>query len=60
MLTIPRQSIVNHIDNIKIWQEFEALPSGEMVLASDDMMIEMSLADVFAKTVILRTTRHSG
>ena len=60
VLTIPRQSIVNHIDNIKIWQEFEALPSGEMVLASDDMMIEMSLADVFAKTVILRTTRHSG
>ena len=59
VLTIPKQSIVNHIDNIKIWQEFEALPSGEMVLASDDMMIEMSLADVFAKTVILRTTRHS-
>ena len=60
VLTMPKQSIVNHIDNIKVWQEFEALPSGEMVLASDDMMIEMSLADMFAKTVILRTTRHSG
>ena len=60
ILTIPKQSIVNHVDNMKIWQDFSVLPTGETVLATDDMMIELSLADVFAKSVILRTTRHSG
>lgn len=60
ILTIPKQSIVNHVDNMKIWQDYSVLPTGETVLATDDMMIELSLADVFAKSVILRTTRHSG
>ena len=60
ILTVPKQSIVNHVDNMKIWQDFSLLPTGETVLATDDMMIELSLADVFAKSVILRTTRHSG
>ena len=60
ILTVPKQSIVNHVDNMKIWQDFSVLPTGESVLATDDMMIELSLADVFAKSVILRTTRHSG
>lgn len=60
VLTIPRQSIVNHVDNMKIWQDFDTLPTGETVLVTDDMMIELSLADTFAKTVVLRTTRRSG
>ena len=60
ILTVPKQSILNLVDNMKIWQDFSLLPTGETVLATDDMMIELSLADVFAKSVILRTTRHSG
>ena len=31
ILTVPKQSIVNHVDNMKIWQDFSLLPTGETV-----------------------------
>ena len=58
-LTIPKQSGVNWVDNMKCTQEFTKLDNGERVLTVDDMMVELSALKNLAKAVVIRTTRRS-
>lgn len=59
-LSIPHKSEVNFVDGMSIRQEFSRLPSGEWVLSSDDMAVELTLFDFFQKGIVIRNTRLSG
>lgn len=58
-LSLPRGTGVNFVDGLSITQEFERLRTGERVLTTDDMTLELSVADFMAKAVIMRHTRLS-
>lgn len=58
-LTLPKSSIVNFVDNMKIEQEYTKLPNGEWVLTVDDMMVELRVNDLLGKMLVTRTTRLS-
>ena len=56
---LPNQTDVNFVESLKIIQEFSQLPSGEWVLTTDDMAVELVLFDFIQKGVAIRTTRLS-
>lgn len=58
-MTIPRQSTVNFVNNVKIVQEYERLANGQWVLSRDDMTTEMGLLNSLNNFNISRTTRLS-
>ena len=58
-LTIPKQSDVNFIDDLKIQQEYSLLPNGEWVLTTDDMVAELHIVTKSTNLVCIRTTRLS-
>lgn len=57
--SIPRQSSVNFVDNMMIQQEFRQLPTGERVVTSNDMLIEISVASFLHKLQVKRVIRNS-
>ncbi len=59
-LSIPRNSIVNFVESMSVVQGFATLPSGERVLAVDDMAVELGLFDFIQKGIVTRTTRLSN
>ena len=59
VLTLPKSSVVNFVDNLRMEQEYTRLANGEWVLTKDDMMVEMSLAKFLTKAAVIRTTRFS-
>ena len=59
-LSIPHNSIVNFVESMSIVQGFATLPSGERVLAVDDMAVELGLFDFIQKGIVTRTTRLSN
>ena len=60
-LSLPKQTSVNFVDNMKIQQEFEQLDNGEWVLTRDDMLAELSyLKKLLQQAVVIRATRMSG
>ena len=59
-LSLPKRSDVNFTDELNILQEYTRLPSGEWVLTTDDMMVELSVAKFLTKAIVIRTTRMSG
>ena len=58
-MTIPRQSNVNFVKNVKILQEYEQLPDGQWTLTRDDMTTELELASFFRSFIVSRITRLS-
>ena len=58
-MTIPKQSNVNFVENVKIVQEYEQLPDGQWVLTVDDMTTDLSLASFLRSATMTRTTRLS-
>ena len=58
-LILPHQTGVNFVENLHIKQEFQPLPTGEWVLAEDDMTVELVLFDFIQKGIAIRTTRLS-
>ena len=58
-LTLPKQSSVNFVKNMRIEQEFEQLPNGEWVLTQDDAITELSFAKFLQQAIVIRTTRYS-
>ncbi len=58
-LNLPKKSGVNFVDNMDIIQEFEQLPTGEWVLKTDDMIVEMTLMKIMQGFQIRRVTRYS-
>lgn len=57
-LGIPYRSAVNFVDDMRIKQEFEQLPTGEYVLSSDEMLVQLELLDFFTKFRVKRTTHY--
>ena len=56
-LSIPRQSDVNFVENLRINQEFVMLPTGEWVLSVDDMIVEIEILSFLQKAIVVRNTR---
>ena len=56
-LSLPKQSEVNFVEDMKIVQEFTCLPDGSWVLSVDDMLVELALFDFLQKAAVIRTTR---
>ena len=59
-LTLPKQSSVNFVENMRIEQEFDQLDNGEWVLTRDDMITELEFAKFIQKAIVIRTTRLTG
>jgi len=57
-LTLPKQTSVNFVKNLRIDQEFIKLDNGEWVLSQDDMVTELSVAK--QEAIVIRNTRLSG
>lgn len=58
-LSLPHATGVNFVESMHITQEFERLRTGERVLTSSDMTIELAVADFLAKAVVMHHTRLS-
>ena len=58
-MTIPKQSNVNFVENVKMMQEYEKLPDGQWVLTKDDMTTELELYSFIKAGTVTRTTRLS-
>ncbi len=56
-MTIPKQSNVNFVKNVKILQEYEQLPNGQWVLTKDDMSTELEFVSFVRDFIVTRTTR---
>lgn len=56
---IPRHSDVNYVDNMMITQEFSQLPSGEQVLITDDMLVQLKIAKFIQRFQVKRLTEYS-
>ena len=56
-MTIPQQSNVNFVENVKILQDYEQLPDGQWVLTKDDMTTDLSLVSFISSFTVTRTTR---
>jgi len=56
-LTLPKQTSVNFVENMRIEQDFEQLDNGEWVLTRDDMIAELKFAKFIQKAIVIRTTR---
>ena len=58
-MTIPKQSNVNFVENVRILQDYERLPNGQWVLTVDDMSTELNLLSFLRSVMVTRTTRLS-
>ncbi len=59
-LTLPKQTSVNFVENMRVEQEFEQLDNGEWVLTRDDMITELEFAKFIQKAIVIRTTRFTN
>lgn len=57
---IPVRSDVNFVENMRIIQSFAQLPSGEQVLTSDDMLVQLKIASFLHKFQVKRSTQYSN
>lgn len=57
VMTLPKKSDVNFVENLNVTQEYTRLPDGDWVLTTDDMTVEMSIAQFLTKAIVIRTTR---
>ncbi len=58
-MTIPEQSTVNFVKNVKIVQDYKQLPDGQWVLTVDDMSTELEVASFLRSAMVTRMTRLS-
>ena len=59
-LTLPKQSSVNWVKNLRINQEFERLDNGDWVLTEDDMVTELSFAKFIQEAIVIKNNRYTG
>jgi hypothetical protein len=59
-LTLPRQSSVNWVKNLRINQEFERLDNGDWVLTEDDMVTELLFAKFISEAIVIKNNRYTG
>lgn len=58
-MTIPKQSNVNFVKEVKITQEYSQLPDGQWVQTQDDMTTELELLSFVRSFTVSRITRMS-
>lgn len=58
-ITFPRRSSVNFMDHLTLRQTFETLPNGQQILASDEMLAQLSIAKFLQRFQVRRSTRYS-
>lgn len=58
-LTIPARSDVNFVENMQVRQDFRQLPTGEFVVESNDMLIEIKVISWLNKLQVQRTIRNT-
>jgi hypothetical protein len=58
-LEIPHRSDVNFVEHLSVDQDFMTLPSGEQVLYSDKMTVQMKLTNFLTKFQVQRGTYYS-
>lgn len=58
-MQLPANTGVNFIDAMKIEQEYTKLGSGDWVLTTDNMVVELKMTDLFSRGIIIRTTKLS-
>ena len=58
-MTIPKQSNVNFVKEVKITQEYTKLPDGQWVQTQDDMTTELELLSFVRSFTVSRITRMS-
>ena len=59
-LTLPKQTSVNWVKNLRIEQEYERLDNGDWVLTKDDMVTELSFAKFIQEAIVIKNNRYSG
>ena len=59
-LTLPKQTSVNWVKNLRINQEFERLDNGDWVLTEDDMITELHFAKFIQEAIVIKNNRYSG
>ena len=57
-LHFPKQSNVNFVDDIRIDQYYEDLPTGERVCVHNDMLVELKVTNWLSKLLVQRTIRN--
>lgn len=57
-LYFPKQTGVNFIDDIRINQLYEELPTGERVCTTNDMIVELKVTSWLSKVLVQRTVRN--
>lgn len=58
-MTIPKQSNVNFVKDVKILQDYEQLPNGQWVLTKDDMTTDLELVSFLRSATVTRVTRFN-
>jgi len=56
---LPARSEVNYVEDMRIIQKFKQLPTGEQVLVSDNMLVQLKLLDFLQKFQVKRVTEYS-
>ena len=59
-LHIPTRSDVNFVENMVISQDFAELPTGERVVVSNDMLVELKLVSFLNKLQVQRVIRNNN
>ena len=59
-LTLPKQTSVNWVKNMRINQEFERLDNGDWVLTEDDMVTELSFAKFIQEAIVIKNNRYTN
>lgn len=58
-LSIPARSDVNFVKNMAIDQEYLRLPTGDWVLSTNDMLVEMTIAGKATNLLVSRVSRRN-
>lgn len=59
MMTLPKKTGVNFVDEISILQEFQRLPDGSWGMLTDDLRVNLLLVEALQGVQVQRTTRYS-
>lgn len=57
---VPSKSEVNFVEQMKITQDFEPLPSGEQVVVNNKMLVQLAVASWIQKLQVERVVKYSG
>lgn len=57
-LTLPKATMVNFVEDMRVIQEYVVLPTGEQVLGREDMLVQLKLVDFLQKFQVKRSAEY--